>query len=109
MDKIVEQMAEYVCDNICQYPKSEPEELEEICTECKLAEYICSILNKYKEAKGSVIECSECEYYFEDSDCQDGLMDEMGHYKTKERCLEVMQDIVKALHLKNVVYEMPKK
>lgn len=33
----------------------------------------------------------------------------MGKYPTKERCLEVIQDIMKNLHLKNPTYEMPEK
>lgn len=33
----------------------------------------------------------------------------MGKYPTKERCLEVIQDIMKNLHLKNLTYEMPEK
>ncbi len=33
----------------------------------------------------------------------------MGTYLSKERCLEVIQDIVKNIHLKNPTYEMPEK
>lgn len=33
----------------------------------------------------------------------------MGKYPTKERCLEVIQDIIKNIHLKNPTYEMPEK
>lgn len=33
----------------------------------------------------------------------------MGIYPSKERCLEVIQDIVKNIHLKNPTYEMPEK
>lgn len=33
----------------------------------------------------------------------------MGIYPSKERCLEVIQDIIKNIHLKNPTYEMPEK
>ena len=33
----------------------------------------------------------------------------IGIYLSKERCLEVIQDIAKNIHLKNPTYEMPEK
>lgn len=48
MDKITTEMAEYICDNLCRFPREmEQEELDEHCTECKMGQFICDILNEY--------------------------------------------------------------
>lgn len=49
MDKITTEMAEHLCDNLCKYPcqVSDQEKLEDICMECKMADFICKILNTY--------------------------------------------------------------
>lgn len=45
--KITTEMAEHICDELCRHPKEMAEnELEEICCECKLGQYICDILNE---------------------------------------------------------------
>ena len=52
MDNIVENMAEYICDHICQKAKetTDQEELEAYCAEeCDIGSYICNILNKYNK------------------------------------------------------------
>lgn len=49
MDEIVENMTEHVCDHLCRYPKQEgsSKQLEDICMDCQMGEFACSILNKY--------------------------------------------------------------
>lgn len=52
MDNIVENMAEYICDHICQKPKeiTDAEKLEDYCAEeCDIGSYICNILNQYNK------------------------------------------------------------
>ena len=54
MDEIVENMANYICDHICQKPKeiTDQEELEAYCAEeCEIGTYICNILNQYNEIR----------------------------------------------------------
>lgn len=48
INQITTEMAEYVCDNICRHMGEFEDEadLEEICCECKLGQYICDILNE---------------------------------------------------------------
>lgn len=51
INQITTEMAEHICDNLCRYPKNlTGDELEDICAECKLGQYICDILNECKEA-----------------------------------------------------------
>lgn len=51
LNDITTEMAEHICDKICMHPGNvsnigiTPDELEEICAECKLAQYIIDILN----------------------------------------------------------------
>lgn len=41
MDKILEEMMEYICDKRCRYPNEvNQEELDEICDQCAMNEYI---------------------------------------------------------------------
>ena len=52
MDNIVENMAEYICDHICQKAKetTDQEELEAYCAEeCDIGSHICDILNQYNK------------------------------------------------------------
>lgn len=53
MDELTEEMAEHVCDNLCKYPAQcgSRVELEGICAECKLGEFICGILNTHNRVK----------------------------------------------------------
>lgn len=49
IDQITTEMAEHICDELCRYSNSKELselELEEICCECKLGQYICDILNE---------------------------------------------------------------
>ena len=49
MDNIVENMAEYICDHICQKPKeiTDAEKLEDYCAEeCDIGSHIYNILNQ---------------------------------------------------------------
>lgn len=52
MEQITTEMMEHICDNLCKHP-SRPditqEELDAICDECKMGEYVCSILNTHNE------------------------------------------------------------
>lgn len=51
INQITTETAEHICDELCRHPGGMTEkELEEICCECKLGQYICDILNGYKEA-----------------------------------------------------------
>lgn len=50
MNKLVDEMAEHVCDELCCYPKQEgisQKELEDICAGCRMGEYACAILNEF--------------------------------------------------------------
>lgn len=52
MDEIVENMAGYICDHICQKRKeiTDQEKLEDYCTgECEMRKHFCNILNQYNE------------------------------------------------------------
>lgn len=41
MEKILEEMAEYICDKRCRYPNEvQQEELDNICEQCALEGYI---------------------------------------------------------------------
>lgn len=45
IDLTITAMSEYICDKICRHPlDSSQEELEEVCAECKLGNFICDIL-----------------------------------------------------------------
>lgn len=44
LNKITEEMATYVCDKLCQYPLiCEQDELDSICAECKMGEFVNQI------------------------------------------------------------------
>jgi hypothetical protein len=46
MDEIVENMANYICDHICQKPKeiTDREKLEDYCAEeCEMGQHFCNI------------------------------------------------------------------
>lgn len=48
MEKITTEFAEYICDNLCQYPcECNQEQLDEHCAECKMGKFICDICNLY--------------------------------------------------------------
>ena len=49
MDKITTEMAEYICDSICQYPITcqDEQSLEEICWKCRMGKFICDIMNEH--------------------------------------------------------------
>lgn len=49
IDQITTEMAEHICDELCRHQNSKELseiELEEICCECKLGQYICDVLNE---------------------------------------------------------------
>lgn len=79
MDNIVEKMAEYICDHICQKPKelTDKDELEAYCAEeCDIGSHIRNILNQYNEINDfknselykimtkyqNIVLCKECQY-----------------------------------------------
>lgn len=79
MDNIVENMAEYICDHICQKAKetTDQEELEAYCAEeCDIGSHICDILNEYNKINNfgrseayklmekyqNIVLCKECQY-----------------------------------------------
>lgn len=49
MEKITTEMAEFICDKICKNPinTQSEEQLEDICLECKLSQYMCDIENTF--------------------------------------------------------------
>lgn len=50
MDKLTTEMMEHICDNICKEPcrtDIDQEQLDDICAECKMARFVCDILNQY--------------------------------------------------------------
>lgn len=47
MDTIVEEMTEYVCDELCRYTECSEEELLRRCDECRINEFQRRILNEY--------------------------------------------------------------
>lgn len=80
------------------------------------------ILHQNKEAILNINNAVSVEYYYSTSYglknhavvyCADNdalnICVAIGMYPSKERCLEVIQDIVKNIHLKNPTYEMPEK
>lgn len=60
MDKLVESMMEHVCDHLCRFPREQinQEQLEEICAECQMGEYVCGIQNAYNRIND--FEKSQC-------------------------------------------------
>lgn len=79
MDEIVENMANYICNHICQKPKeiTDQEEMEAYCAEeCEMRQHFCNILNQYNEINNfeeselhkimckfrNIVLCKECEY-----------------------------------------------
>lgn len=79
MDNIIENMAEYTCDHICQKPKeiTDAEKLEDYCAEeCDIGSHICNILNQYNKINDfedselykimtkhrNIVFCKECQY-----------------------------------------------
>ena len=50
IDKITTEVMEHICDNLCMHPirvGQTQEELEDICTECRMGKFVCDILNTY--------------------------------------------------------------
>lgn len=79
MDEIVKNMANYICDHICQKPKeiTDREKLEDYCAEeCEIGQHFCNILNQHNEINNfeeselhkimckfrKITLCNECEY-----------------------------------------------
>lgn len=79
MDEIVENMANYICDHICQKLKeiTDQEEMEAYCAEeCEMGQHFYNILNQYNEINNfeeselhkimckfrKITLCNECEY-----------------------------------------------
>ena len=52
MEKIVIPMMEHVCDHLCRFPLEieRKEDLEDICAECQMGQYVCDILSTHKAA-----------------------------------------------------------
>ncbi len=51
MESLIDDMAGYVCDNLCMYRYRNDmteKELEGICMDCKMSEYVCHILNEHE-------------------------------------------------------------
>lgn len=54
MDKLTTEMMEHICDNICMHPirvGQTQDELDDICAECKMGEFVCDILNTHNRLK----------------------------------------------------------
>ena len=47
MEEITSKMMEYICDTICKHPYTcDQEELDAICADCEMGQFVCDILNK---------------------------------------------------------------
>lgn len=85
MDDIVEKMADYICNHICQKSKetTDQEELEAYCAEeCDIGSHICDILNQYNEINDfenselykimtkykNIVLCRECRFRLYDKE-----------------------------------------
>ena len=79
MDEIVENMANYICDHICQKPKeiTDLDEMKDYCNgKCEMRKYFGDILKQYNEINDfekselykimckfrNIVLCKECEY-----------------------------------------------
>lgn len=78
MEQITEKMADYVCGKLCMHKLRSPSEseLEAICTECKMGEYINDIqyaydnINSFDRSQSlqlmrkysGFVRCNDCEY-----------------------------------------------
>lgn len=51
MDEITMEMMEYICDNLCRHPREveDQDELDDICAECEMGQFVCDILNQCGE------------------------------------------------------------
>ncbi|MDF2610063.1 MAG: hypothetical protein K0R92_1537 [Lachnospiraceae bacterium] len=47
LDELITEMMEHICDNLCRHPREakDENELEYICAECKMGQFVCAILN----------------------------------------------------------------
>jgi len=79
MDKITEEMMEYVCDKICRFPWviSDQEEMDAICDSCEMGKHVCNILNEYNQLNN-----------FEQTQCGD-LLARSGTEQEKHRWIPV--------------------
>lgn len=52
MEKTTTTMMEHLCDHLCRFPwgTGRKEDLEDICADCKMGQYVCDILNTYNSA-----------------------------------------------------------
>lgn len=87
MDKIVSELAEFICDVICKHPGTvegdsyiTQQDLEDICIECNISQHIQNVLNQYNKLNvfdktqtaavmkkySAITLCSECEYRAKD-------------------------------------------
>ena len=75
MQEVILKMMEHICDNLCVHPKRTDiaeEELENICADCEMDQYVGNILNTYDrlngqqcwidETKSRIVWCEDCEY-----------------------------------------------
>lgn len=47
IEDVLDRMSEYICDKVCKFPGQYTEEqLEDVCFECRLGEFVCQVLNK---------------------------------------------------------------
>lgn len=79
MDKLTTEFAEYICNNICVHTFNDEltqEEVENICIDCKIGEFVCDVSNEYnrifefdksQSAKlmqkySEIVMCNDCDY-----------------------------------------------
>ncbi len=79
MDKIVTPMMEHLCDHLCRFPweTERKEDLEDICAECQMGQYVCDILNTYNRLND-----------FENTQCAE-LLRELVTEKSKQQWIPV--------------------
>lgn len=50
MEELTDKMAEHFCGNLCRHPYRtdiSQDQLDDICDECQMGEFICDILNEH--------------------------------------------------------------
>ena len=83
MEKIVAPMMEHLCDPLCRFPweTERKEDLEDICAGCQMGQYVCDILNTYKQVND-----------FEKSQCVK-LLKELAIEREKQRWIPVSKQL----------------
>lgn len=103
LNEITTKMMEHVCDKLCRYSREaqDQEELEYICSECKMGRFVCDIINLGKSnfERLTVDQVAELLYQNDkvDKACKgeydenDTLVCPSGQTGEKQECLECIK------------------